>query len=414
MTDRQPPPQYSADDPVVAQYERWLYPAPANDLRDPAIAQYVQSYGTLESIAPIYWPDGSAREDLDVLVAGCGTMGAACYALLNPKCRITGIDISRAALAHEQRLKEHHRLDNLTLQHCPIEQVGSLKKSFDFIACQGVLHHMPDPAAGLRALRNVLRTDGVIAIMLYAKYGRTGVYMLQDLFRTIGVEQTPQGVAVVRETLANLPADHPVQIYMRHATDLTSDAGLVDTFLHRRDKCYSVADCVSLVNEAGLIFQGWDQNFFYYPEGVFQRAPSLQNRITQLPDEKIWEAMDLAFGAKGVHYFHVCRRERDPGSYRIPWNSPRLLDCIPTARAQLGQVRNPSGQSNWALVQPNAPPVLIDEACAAMFSHFDGRRTLCECAMAAGVREQDDALVVFVDRFFKLVWRCGFATLRLL
>src|SRR5580765_262620 len=115
MTDRQPPAQYSDDDPVVAQYERWLYPAPANDLHDPAIAQYVQSYGTLEGISPIYWPAGRVREDLDVLVAGCGTMGAACYALLNPKCRITGIDISRAALAHEQRLKDHHRLDNLTL-----------------------------------------------------------------------------------------------------------------------------------------------------------------------------------------------------------------------------------------------------------------------------------------------------------
>jgi len=414
MTDRQPPAQYSADDPVVAQYERWLYPAPANDLRDPAVAQYVQSYGTLEGIAPIYWPAGLNRDDLDVLVAGCGTMAAACYALLNPKCRVTGVDISQAALAHEQRLKAHHQLDNLTLLHCPIEQAGSLGKTFDFIACQGVLHHMPDPPAGLRALRDVLRTDGVIAIMLYAKYGRTGVYMLQDLFRTIGVEQTTEGVAVVRETLANLPSDHPVQIYMRHATDLSSDAGLVDTFLHRRDKCYSAADCISLVNDADLVFQGWDQNFFYYPEGVFQRAPALQQRIAPLPDEKIWEAMDLAFGAKGVHYFHACRRDRDASAYRIPWNSPRLLDCIPTGRAQLGQVRDPSGQTNWALAQPNLPPVLVDHPTAAMFSHFDGRRTLRECAAAAGIREHDEALVAIVDRCFKLVWRCGFATLQLL
>src|SRR5947209_4209843 len=115
MTDRQQPVEYSSDDPVVAQYERWLYPTPVNDLRDPSVTQYVQSYGTLETLSSIYWPAGGMREDLDVLVAGCGTMGAACYALLNPRCRVTGIDISRAALAHEQRLKEHHRLDNLTL-----------------------------------------------------------------------------------------------------------------------------------------------------------------------------------------------------------------------------------------------------------------------------------------------------------
>ena len=68
--------------------------------------------------------------------------------------------------------------------------------------------------------------------MLYAKYARTGVYMLQDLFRMIGVEQSPEGVAVVRETLSHLHADHPVQTYMRHATDLASDAGVAARFVH--------------------------------------------------------------------------------------------------------------------------------------------------------------------------------------
>jgi SAM-dependent methyltransferase len=415
MADREQPVEYSADDPVVAQYERWLYPAPVNDLTDPSVAQYLQSYGTLEGLSPIYWPAGRRRDDLDVLVAGCGTMGAACYALLNPRCRVVGIDISRAALAHEQRLKEHHRLDNLTLVHCPIERVAALEKSFDFIACQGVLHHMPDPPAGLAALASVLRTDGVIAIMLYAKYGRTGVYMLQDLFRMIGLEQTPQGVAVVRETLSSLHTDHPVHAYLRHAVDLTSDAGLVDTFLHRRDKCYSAADCVRLVDEGKLVFQGWDQNFFYYPEGPFQRAPSLLARIGQLPDEKIWEAMDLAAGVMGVHYFHACRPDRDPVGYRIPWNSKRLLDCIPIPSAKLAQIKDPSSTSppTWAIVQPGRPPVALDEAQAAIFSHIDGRRTFRQCASAAGIRESDDSLIRVIDLFFRLVWRCGFAALQL-
>src|SRR5437764_8196927 len=93
MTEREPPVNYSADDPVVAQYERWLYPAPVNDLRDPSVARYVQSYGTLEGLSSIYWPASGTRDNLDVLVAGCGTMGAACYALLNPRCQVVGIDI---------------------------------------------------------------------------------------------------------------------------------------------------------------------------------------------------------------------------------------------------------------------------------------------------------------------------------
>lgn len=414
MADSNSPsiPTYSPDDPVVAQYEQWQYPAPVADLTDPAAAAYLRSYSTLDNLAPIYWPAGSPRTDLDVLVAGCGTMAAASYALLNPRCRVVGIDVSHAALAHEQRLKDRHKLDNLTLRHCPIERVASLDMSFDFVGCQGVLHHMPDPVAGLRALGGVLRRDGVIAIMVYAKYGRTGVYMLQDLFRLLGVEQTSQGVAVVRETLANLPADHPVQAYRRHATDLGSDAGLVDTFLHPRDRSFSVGDCISLVSDAGMAFQNWDRNFFYYPEGPFQYAPALCDRLAQLPDEQIWQAMELAFGAVGVHYFHVCRRDRDIANYRVPWGSQRLLDCIPIVSARLIRGEGPDRRPVWSMAQAGLPPVFLPEAHAAIFSHVNGKRTIRDCMAAAGVRGEATLLLDVAREFLRRVWRCGFGVIR--
>jgi 2-polyprenyl-3-methyl-5-hydroxy-6-metoxy-1,4-benzoquinol methylase len=43
-----------------------------------------------------------------------------------------------------------------------------------------VLHHLADPDAGLRALRSVLKPEGAIDLMVYARYGRTGISMLQD------------------------------------------------------------------------------------------------------------------------------------------------------------------------------------------------------------------------------------------
>src|ERR1700729_3266993 len=38
---------------------------------------------------------------------------------------------------------------------------------FDYIDCTGVLHHLPDPAAGMRALASVLEPDGGMGVMLY-------------------------------------------------------------------------------------------------------------------------------------------------------------------------------------------------------------------------------------------------------
>jgi SAM-dependent methyltransferase len=404
---------YTESDSVVAQYEKWSYPAPVDDLSDPSLARYLQSFGVLSNLAPIYWPGGRAREDRDVLVAGCGTMAGACYAHLNPRCRVVGIDISRASLAHEQKLKTRHNLSNLTLHQCPVEDVAQLGATFDFVACHGVLHHLPEPVAGLRALGEVLRPDGVVAIMLYGKYGRAQVYPFQELFRIVGLEQEPEDLAVVRQTLGALPANHPLQFYLRSATDLKEDVGLVDTFLHRRDIAYSVADCLGLVKDAGLAFQGWDQNYHYHPEGLFAGAPMLRERIERLPEREMWKAMELASGALGIHYFHACRADRDPSTYRAPWDSPALLECVPMFAGRLAKGTWSDGRPAWAMVREGLPPIALTEAQAATVSRIDGRRTARECVVGAGAKGDQAALHAFAKSVFGLLWRTGFGVMRL-
>jgi SAM-dependent methyltransferase len=205
---------YTPDDPVVAQYERWAFPEPVDDLNHPSLARYLDTFRTLKYMSPVYWPAGQPGEELDILVAGCGTMAAACVAYLYPRHRVLGIDISHASLAHEDRLKQRYNLTNLSLERCPVEQVGALGRSFDYVSCHGVLHHTPDPPVALRALGTVLKPQGVIGIMLYAKYGRVPVYMMQEFFSLLGLQQTPQDVALVRQTLLGLPPEHPLRPHL--------------------------------------------------------------------------------------------------------------------------------------------------------------------------------------------------------
>ena len=63
--------------------------------------------------------------------------------------------------------------------------------TFDQIVCTGVLHHLADPDVGLSALRSVLKPDGAMQLMVYAPYGRTGIYMLQDILQD-GSASRPQ------------------------------------------------------------------------------------------------------------------------------------------------------------------------------------------------------------------------------
>jgi SAM-dependent methyltransferase len=76
------------------------------------------------------------------------------------------------------------------------------------------LHHLPDPARGLQALRSVLRPDGSLFFMLYGKYGRDGVYYLQELFRRLGLTPgsvTPGQLNAMASLIGFLPGTHPMR-----------------------------------------------------------------------------------------------------------------------------------------------------------------------------------------------------------
>ncbi len=182
----------------------------------------------------LFWPAEPYREDRSILVAGCGTMQAAHYAVRWPRARVVGIDVSGKSVAFTQELKRKHALDNLEVRQLAVERAAELEQRFDSVVCTGVLHHLSDPDAGLRALRDVLQPAGAMHVMLYAPYGRAGVYMLQDYCRRLRIGWSSAEISDLAETLKALPPDHPLAPLLRNSPDFASTAGLADALLHPR------------------------------------------------------------------------------------------------------------------------------------------------------------------------------------
>ena len=271
-------------DVVSRQYERWRYPQPIQDLE--AWAANSWEWFDPSHAHRMLWPDREYKPDLDILIAGCGTNQAAVFAFTNPDAKVVAVDISQPSLDHQQYLKDKHGLWNLELHLLPIEELPTLGLDFDLIVSTGVLHHLADPLAGMKALAGCLRPDGVIAVMLYAKYGRIGVELLQSVFRDMGLGQDDASVQMVKETISLLSPDHPrPTLSAKIAPDLqSSDAALVDTFLHGRERSYTVDDCIDLVTSAGLVFQGWFLKAPYYPHDLFappNRVLSGRKRVAE-------------------------------------------------------------------------------------------------------------------------------------
>jgi SAM-dependent methyltransferase len=402
------------DNSVVAQqYEKWVYPFPIIDLSVPEVRR-MRDGSDPESNFYTYWPNEPYRDDLDILIAGCGSNAAARYAFNHPNASVVGIDFSSSSLAHEAYLKNKHRLDNLTLHHARIEEVPTLGQNFDFIEASGVLHHLPDPIIGLKALSSALRPDGTIAIMLYGRYFRTGVYMLQEMFRLMGLRQSEDDVATVKQTLAALPRHHPIHEYAKRTRDFKYDAGLVDTFLHPQDRAYTVAECLDFVRKAGLSFMSWWDNILYYPESQVPMSNSLYSKISAMPDESIWQFMELYNGTLGQHSFCVCHPGRPESSYKIDFGGNAFMNYIPVLRCQEVTAGAGTPKGCVTIQRPPLPAYTLNLTASALFKQIDGTKSIRDCFKRARLPHgsRDDTESICKEAFQRL-WRLGYIFLRI-
>jgi SAM-dependent methyltransferase len=347
-------------------------------------------------------------------VAGCGSNQAASIAFHNRTARVVGIDVSAASLAHEHYLKKRHDLANLELHQMPLEEVAGWDRDFDLIMATGVIHHLADPLAGMRALGGRLRRDGVFFVMVYAHYGRLGIEALQALFRMLELKQDEPSLAVVKDTFARVSPNHLIQPYRQLASDLNFDGGLVDTFLHGRDEIYTVPGCLDLVSKAGLAFQGWVENSNYHPESTLPADSLIHQAIAKLPPRDMWAAMELFATQNACHYFLACRPDRPPENYVIDFSSPRFHDWILKRRFDLEVVQGDA--VNPAQLKRNVLSCPLTPAQALLFNPIDGKRTVREAidaAVAAGLQAEIQLIERFAQEFYRSLWRLGFVDVRL-
>jgi SAM-dependent methyltransferase len=252
-----------------------------------------------------------------VLVAGGGTGDQTIFMAeqlrFNRSAEIVHVDISAHAMEIARRRADVRRLTNITWVHNSILGLPSLQLGhFDYITCEGVLHHLKDPAAGLRALNAVLKEDGAMMIMLYGKYGRTGVYHMQELMRRFNAGEEDMQVKIenTKTVLECLPKTN----WFKRGEDLIGDhkelgdTGVVDVFLHPQDRAYTVDEVYELVEGCGLqLIELIDQGRSKYMVESYIRHPGLLEKIGRLPPRQQQAIAELVGGDLTSHNFYVAR-----------------------------------------------------------------------------------------------------------
>ena len=119
-----------------------------------------------------------------VIDVGCGTGQLACLLALKGRS-VLGVDYSEHSLALAQRLKQRLALACVEFRRANILAWDLPAASFDFVFCNGVLHHTSDPHGGFRNLVRIMRPGGFVIVGLYNRYGRILLGVRRRLVRLL-------------------------------------------------------------------------------------------------------------------------------------------------------------------------------------------------------------------------------------
>jgi SAM-dependent methyltransferase len=336
-----------------------------------------------------HWIFGARRPastPLRALVAGGGTgdgtiMLAQHLAWAGRPGEVTWLDRSAAARRIAQARAEARRLGNIRfVEGSLLELPGSDLGPFDYIDCCGVLHHLPDPLAGLRALAGALAPEGGIGLMVYAPHGRTGVYMLQDALRLLAPADQPPAERV--EVAKRLWRQAPETAWLRKNPWLTDhvsggDAGIYDLLLNPRDLAFTVPALHDLVAAAGLRIACLVEPVRYDPDSYLS-DPRLRARTAALDPVARAALAEAITGNMGIHIAY-CVRAEAPEPTR-PWDSP---DSVPVLREMDGPTLARKLPREGVLpvsfdgLRVNLP---LPRLAGAILGRVDGRRSLGDIA----------------------------------
>jgi SAM-dependent methyltransferase len=401
-------PSLGIADEVRDFYDRYPYPPPVDNLESYRRLWRDRQRGRADY--HLFWPTQPYREDQSILIAGCGTSQAAKHALRWPAAQVTGIDCSSTSVLRTNELKTKYNLTNLQVHKLTIEEVSQLGTSFDQIVCTGVLHHLADPDAGLSALRSVLNPDGAMQLMVYAPYGRTGIYMLQEFCRRIGLHATDADIRDLIVALGALPPGHPLQSLLAQAPDFRNEAALADALLHPQDRSYSVPQLFDFLEKGGLTCGRWIRQAPYSVHcGVIAKIPQA-NQIARLSLPQQYAAIELFRGTMIRHSVIGYRDDNATSSRQLSFSGDEWLGYVPIRMSDTLCVQEhlPAGAAGVLINQTHTYkdlflPIGVTEK--RLFDAIDGLRTTKD--IVDGAQEPSTSRRASFDiarTFFERLW----------
>ena len=372
---------------IEEQYDTYPYPARNPKDERKRLIQGSPSF-PVEMDHYLFGGKRNWREPIRILVAGGGTGDALvqlAQVLTSAKrpYEITYVDLSVTAREIAEARIAERRLQNVTFH------TGSLLDApeygtFDYIDCCGVLHHLPEPDKGFRALSEALAPQGGMGLMVYAPYGRSGVYPLQEGFNALSQGMSAkERLAFGKATLRNLPKAHPFKTNPVLVDHKKSDAGFYDLLLHSQDRPYTVSELAGALDRAGLQSAGFLPRALYQLDDLLPEGMEVPEGLSEIDRMAAAEKLRGTIKTHIVYAVHKGREDLKVIDPTDPWLVPHLKSG---AGPQFAKMIERKGKIVMDF-QTESYEWKIPRECAPLLALIDGRTPLGVLRERAGLDE---------------------------
>jgi hypothetical protein len=229
-----------------------------------------------------------------------------------------------------------------------------------------------------------------MGIMVYAKYGRTGIYHIQELMRLLNENEHDMKVKVenTKAILQNLPESNwfKKSEHLFHTDLKFGDIGIYDLFLHSQDRAYTVLELHDFIESCGLHFIDYvsQTRLLYHPENFIDDQLLLE-KIKKLDKKKQQAIAELLIGNIKKHLFYISNQNNTLADLNDLDNVPFLSS---TVTANLSKIIEEKPGQPVTLFQPNGIKVELQpkQYTHLIFKYLDGKRSLKN--LFAKVREE--------------------------
>lgn len=387
-----------------ARYQRTLqqyrdYPMPIRSAEEDERGDYVRPGDNHAAIRSLVFGGRDVfAGDARILVAGGGTGDSTLYFAklirdLGGTGSVVHLDQSPAANRICRERLDRFGLDNVDIDERSIYELdATVDGQFDYVNCNGVLHHLSDPDEGLRRLASVTRDDGGLGIWIYAKYGRAGLYHMQRMLLDLVGDRPIDGEAIElsKAIVAELPGSSLGRFDgAGNLASLTRSSSMdrhgeqyADRFLISTDQPYSAREMFEFVERAGLEFTAFQRpvEALMYDPLNFVRAPAAREILAGKRFRDRAEFAERWHCKLNMHRIYLAKTAAPMVSDRGRVLAWRQRNASPR---DLGPQRTQVLEMNGMKL-----PVLINEASVALLSALDGTSTTGTLIDRHGIDEQ--------------------------